>query len=215
MQLSDNANVIGFGIASSFVCAIVFLQIAIRSASWVYAGEFVSTSDSHFYCLEVAFGTSRVFKPFGVDNSVSFGTNEIPMPAWYNSHWVCNDGSTHFACGWPMPALRGVEHIEYSEMSINRPGVFVIGEVESSKARVLDSGRQIVVVPGVLVWPGLAINALSFGAPIALTWTLLPVAVRTWRRRKHACPACGFSMKGLQIGQPCPECGEREPTVLR
>ncbi len=69
--------------------------------------------------------------------------------------------------------------------------------------------RNTRTLPYLPVWPGLAIN-LAFWSAAAAPLVFAPVAIRRLRRkRRGACPACGYDLRGLPAGGLCPECGLR------
>ncbi len=64
-----------------------------------------------------------------------------------------------------------------------------------------------VLLPLAPLWPGFALNTIFYAA---LAWGLwhVPLAIRRRRRRRNGlCVRCGYDLKGLASGSPCPECG--------
>ena len=65
-------------------------------------------------------------------------------------------------------------------------------------------------IPWYPLWPGFVLNTIFY---TALAWGLwqLPLAIRRRRhRRAGMCVRCGYDLKGLATGSPCPECGANQ-----
>jgi hypothetical protein len=64
-----------------------------------------------------------------------------------------------------------------------------------------------------ILWTGVAHNLVALCAAGLLVWSLVlnarrlqPLLPSQRRRRRGACPTCGYDLTGLAEG-PCPECG--------
>jgi hypothetical protein len=62
------------------------------------------------------------------------------------------------------------------------------------------------MLPTAVVPLGFAIDTALFGGIIFLLWCAPPLARESLRRRRGACPACGYDLRGITSGT-CPECG--------
>jgi hypothetical protein len=68
-------------------------------------------------------------------------------------------------------------------------------------------GRDKRRLPLLPLWPGFALDTAFYGALTFLLWSAPGVLRRRSRRRRGACPACGYDLKGGSAAGKCPECG--------
>lgn len=114
-----------------------------------------------------------------------------------------------YKAGWPFRAAAAELHVYYA--TPNEP-------YKASRSRMLHLWRwaipirterrwEQVAVPLRPLWLGLAGNIAFY----TVAW--LPVvgligAAADWRKRRPGtCRACGYELRGLPAGSPCPECG--------
>lgn len=71
---------------------------------------------------------------------------------------------------------------------------------------VLHARIQRIVLPTEVNWPGFLGNTGIVASVIWLVWPLKAHIVRTRRKRRGQCLACGYSLQGL-CSAKCPECG--------
>lgn len=128
--------------------------------------------------------------------------------------------STEF--GWPWYAVRW-DSMNFRAM---KPGV-TGDRVEAIKSAFdsragLNAGIELTPstqgarqrrLPTGIIWPGFLGNSAVFGAAgvvvVGGLWALIKGVKRWSRRRRGACPGCGYDARGLM---KCPECG-RENAV--
>jgi hypothetical protein len=91
---------------------------------------------------------------------------------------------------WPAPPIRGGIPIGNPTESHAWPfGVF-----------------ELRALPYMPIWPGFAINTISYAAIFWLLW-IAPGKIRRFIRiRRHRCPACGYEI-AEGVGPRCSECG--------
>jgi hypothetical protein len=121
--------------------------------------------------------------------------------------------------GWPFKSMwtweRYVGHVTDSRLDrTERRGLLVPqwfpipyqGRGESFQRRAL---------PVLLRWPGFFLDTVLYALP---WWALLatPGAIKRWRRkRRGACLACGYDLRGLGDAAACPECGRAARVAAR
>ncbi len=127
------------------------------------------------------------------------------------------DVMTVYRCGWPVRSLAwtrlGVQamggHTEIAPTSVWSGGIADLAGKGSAAPMTFALGlsadiRRLPIRP---VWPGFALNTI-FYALIAWGLWQVPLAIRRRRRRRKGfCVRCGYDLKGLTAGVPCPECG--------
>jgi len=99
--------------------------------------------------------------------------------------------------GWPIATMR-------------RPGEDDTRPFRSGVERVWARGIPVGgprTLPLAPAWPGFAWSTLVAGGGVGLLWTLVWLTrhrITARRRKRGACPACGYVLAGLGT---CPECG--------
>lgn len=103
------------------------------------------------------------------------------------------------AYGWPRPVLYWIwdwrnESVSGGLDTTNRVGTKGVSEASTA-------------IPWRVMWRGLAVDSLAFGALIGVPITMF-VEIRRWRRgRRGRCLGCGYDLSGT-AGGVCPECGK-------
>lgn len=100
------------------------------------------------------------------------------------------------ASGWPAPAVRG--------WLMTGPATGPNATEEHGTILLQDKKRALPYYP---LLPGFLLDTLLYAVP---WWIVLatPGFVRRWRRkRRGACLACGYDLRGLHGSVVCPECG--------
>jgi len=123
-------------------------------------------------------------------------------PAWWPSAIRLADahGATLYsahAAGWPFNALRSV--------TVKAPDATAEHAVGAMHVSLF--GRRMLLLPTIPIAAGLAADTAIYAALwFVLAW-LAPKRVRlALRRRRGACPHCGYDVRALNI-TVCPECG--------
>jgi len=114
-----------------------------------------------------------------------------------------DDREHHYFCvsaeaGWPRPALLG-----YSLRDSARNRHIGIGV-----SRWDHGSRTNLNLPVVPLWPGFAVDAVFYGAPVAVAWRLFASLRRRPRVGRGWCASCGYDLRGIET-HACPECGTR------
>lgn len=142
------------------------------------------------------------YRKFYVDMS-------LRLPAWaprvdaLNAEWSL----AATAWGWPAMCLAGGERVVTTGMPLTSPaGLATVPEGylafpgNPAQMRV----RRLPLRP---VWPGL----LACSAFYAVGWSVVLLApgaaLQSLRLRRGLCPHCGYDLRALPEGEPCPECG--------
>jgi hypothetical protein len=119
---------------------------------------------------------------------------------------------------WPhdTPTPQGVYHHSVSEVGVGWPlPAFTMNwgsarRYECSGGKVL--GTSVTGSLQVVLWRpiplGLAADTLFYAAALAGLVGVVKLGVRARRRRRGACVACAYDLRGLVAGSACPECGK-------
>ncbi len=71
---------------------------------------------------------------------------------------------------------------------------------------LISSRRSMRVIPLRPIWPGFAINTISYAALLWLLFFGSLTARRIIRRKRGHCIKCGYDLRG-DFSAGCPECG--------
>lgn len=106
------------------------------------------------------------------------------------------------ASGWPWLCVRGRSGT-HPTTGVNG----VSGMILIDSPRGQNWPRHDVALCYWPMWPGFAFNTLAYALVFFAAASLAIDARTTIRLRRRQCPACGYDRRGVEYGQPCPECG--------
>lgn len=118
-------------------------------------------------------------------------------PGWLmEPPWLNGDlKGTELGVGWPFAALS-------MDQSAVEPNVWRGGRQMGGRS---DGPLRVLLWRPIPL--GLAADTLIYAAGVAGLVGGVRLVVRVRRTRRSACPACGYDLRGLSGGGPCPECG--------
>ena len=203
------------------------IAVAWACAAWVpvgtqpqrYSGDgregsgvglwFVQRNDS--------FGVTRVESDHYVNVAGSFLGSVTPaaaiLPEWAEAH-IHLGGSTEqlrfFGTGLPLRALQcRVKLDTFGAGTDHWRGGFAL------KSRPADPPSPTMLVPTLPyqpIWIGFVVDTILFALAGGVLFAVVRTsfqARRSWRSRRHRCPACGYDLRHADHAA-CPECGRRE-----
>ena len=65
--------------------------------------------------------------------------------------------------------------------------------------------------PAAILWPGFLFDTAFYAALAFSMWSAPSFVRRRARKRRGACPACGYDLRTSAQTGPCPECGDAAP----
>jgi hypothetical protein len=143
---------------------------------------------------------ARTLYPISIDNEPpawgTFVQEDLPPEAPIGSDT---------AFGWPAPCLwyqvvAGFNRVTMSTVGDRLAGGILLSGAPESRASTF---RALPLRP---TWPGLALDALFYGAVWGMALFAPRVALRSLRRRRGLCVRCGYDLRD-QMAPGCPECG--------
>ncbi len=201
--------VIGVAVTVGVAWGLVFAEARSRPASSWSTRRFQDSNGAWFIAHEEAcFGFRSRHVLGSPDSPDSPASGSAPLegarPDWVPSGLTQDGMWMEDAHGWPLYALRwsGGMSAAPSGSRVHDPGRFIT-------IRIFSQDYALPIVPA---WGGFVGNVLIWGtAYVALAACTAHVRRR---RRTGVCLKCGYSLRGLPEGTPCPECGTaRTPTA--
>jgi hypothetical protein len=120
------------------------------------------------------------------------------------------DETSARAAGWPWLCLCSTRVRSGGNPAAHIRGALPIVPPSSYRTRIR-TDPDLGTVPLLPIWSGLAADTGVF----ALPWLVIlgvPSLRRALRVRRGLCPHCGYDLRGLPAGSPCPECGRPAST---
>ena len=160
-----------------------------------------------------AIGADALYDDIGYDQSVRQGRDygRDRLPSWSRMLQPPPPRNSRFdivnlfeqANGYPLLALSGA--LRYTITT--RPTRTL--EVEAITGILARRIPQPALIPLRPIWPGFAVNTVSYALTLWLLLWSVSALRRLIRRRRGLCPACGYDLGHAQH-DTCPECGRQQ-----